>query len=251
MINFFRKIRKQLADDNKPLKYARYAFGEIVLVVIGILIALSINNWNEEKKERVQEQKYLIEIKKNLEADIVQIENIGNEYQHISSKIDTLLIFIKDANPKTTNYNKLWKYILDISYVPSFKTQKNGYNNLISVGNINQIKNQELMKKISSHYSSVDYSNELMRQTIYESSQFDIHPPIKNLVGKKEFLADLGYEFQTTSISENDLSNNENLISGLLYKKMWVGVGLVNIKEWTDKTFELIENITSENEKKK
>jgi hypothetical protein len=135
--------------------------------------------------------------------------------------------------------------------VPSFKTQKNGYNNLISVGNINQIKNQELMKKISSHYSSVDYSNELMRQTIYESSQFDIHPPIKNLVGKKEFLADLGYEFQTTSISENDLSNNENLISGLLYKKMWVGVGLVNIKEWTDKTFELIENITSENEKKK
>ena len=47
MINFFRKIRKQLADDNKPLKYMRYAVGEIVLVVIGILIALSINNWNE------------------------------------------------------------------------------------------------------------------------------------------------------------------------------------------------------------
>ncbi len=42
MINFFRKTRKQLADDNKPLKYMRYAIGEIVLVVIGILIALSI-----------------------------------------------------------------------------------------------------------------------------------------------------------------------------------------------------------------
>ncbi len=47
MINFFRKIRKKLADDNKPLKYARYAIGEIVLVVIGILIALQINNWND------------------------------------------------------------------------------------------------------------------------------------------------------------------------------------------------------------
>jgi len=44
MINFFRKIRKQLAEDNKPLKYARYAIGEIALVVIGILIAISINN---------------------------------------------------------------------------------------------------------------------------------------------------------------------------------------------------------------
>ena len=47
MINFFRKIRKKLADDNKPLKYMRYAIGEIALVVVGILIALSINNWNE------------------------------------------------------------------------------------------------------------------------------------------------------------------------------------------------------------
>jgi len=44
MIPIFRKIRKQMADDNKPIKYMRYAIGEIVLVVIGILIALSINN---------------------------------------------------------------------------------------------------------------------------------------------------------------------------------------------------------------
>ena len=50
MIPFFRKIRKQMADDNKPMKYARYAIGEIALVVIGILIALAINNWNESRK---------------------------------------------------------------------------------------------------------------------------------------------------------------------------------------------------------
>jgi len=50
MIGFFRKTRKKLADNNKPLIYARYAVGEILLVVIGILIALQVNNWNEAKK---------------------------------------------------------------------------------------------------------------------------------------------------------------------------------------------------------
>ena len=51
MIPFFRKIRKKMADDNKPLKYMRYAVGEIILVVIGILIALQVNNWNEDRKK--------------------------------------------------------------------------------------------------------------------------------------------------------------------------------------------------------
>ena len=59
MINFFRKIRKKLADDNKPLKYMRYAIGEIVLVVIGILIALSINNWNEVRINNQKEIEYI------------------------------------------------------------------------------------------------------------------------------------------------------------------------------------------------
>jgi hypothetical protein len=48
MTPFFRKIRKKMADDNKPIKYMRYAIGEIVLVVIGILIALSLNNWKKD-----------------------------------------------------------------------------------------------------------------------------------------------------------------------------------------------------------
>jgi hypothetical protein len=69
MIIFFRKIRKQLADDNKPLKYARYAIGEIVLVVIGILIALQINSWYADRITRANEQMLLINIIENLSTD--------------------------------------------------------------------------------------------------------------------------------------------------------------------------------------
>ena len=54
MINFFRKIRKQLANENKFQRYFRYAFGEVALIMIGIFMALQLNNWNENRKQETQ-----------------------------------------------------------------------------------------------------------------------------------------------------------------------------------------------------
>ena len=59
MIKFFRHIRQNLIMENKTSKYFKYAIGEIVLVVIGILIALQINNWNENRKNNLWEQQFL------------------------------------------------------------------------------------------------------------------------------------------------------------------------------------------------
>ena len=73
MINFFRKIRKQLADNNKPLKYMRYAVGEIVLVVIGILIALSINNCNNNREKRNLELSTIHEFRFALTQDTLKL----------------------------------------------------------------------------------------------------------------------------------------------------------------------------------
>ena len=70
MIPFFRKIRKKMADDNRPMKYMRYAVGEIALVVIGILIALQINTWNEGRKLKHREVKLLLQMKSNLLDDL-------------------------------------------------------------------------------------------------------------------------------------------------------------------------------------
>ena len=63
MIKFFRKIRQQLLIENKTGKYFKYAIGEIVLVVIGILIALQINNWNEARKQNLKQSIYLSGLK--------------------------------------------------------------------------------------------------------------------------------------------------------------------------------------------
>ena len=74
MINFFRRIRKKMADDNKPIKYMRYAIGEIVLVVIGILIALQINNWNEARKDDHKKKEYVKMLINDLNEDIINIK---------------------------------------------------------------------------------------------------------------------------------------------------------------------------------
>jgi hypothetical protein len=91
MINFFRKIRKQLADDNKPLKYMRYAIGEIVLVVIGILIALSINNWNEKQKLKKIEIKILKEMKLAINDDIERLNYNIKTYNSVKRAIEIII----------------------------------------------------------------------------------------------------------------------------------------------------------------
>jgi hypothetical protein len=87
MIQFFRKVRYNLVEKNKTGKYLKYAIGEIVLVVIGILIALSINNWNEERQIKIEEISHLLELKTNLE---VTLDNFKNDTLFNSKSIEQL-----------------------------------------------------------------------------------------------------------------------------------------------------------------
>ncbi|MBQ4915594.1 hypothetical protein J8L85_14155 [Maribacter sp. MMG018] len=83
MIKFFRKIRQNLLSEGKTGKYFKYAIGEIILVVIGILIALSINNWNENRKEN--------------NALKTLTENLNNEFQKNLEELETDLTRVKNS----------------------------------------------------------------------------------------------------------------------------------------------------------
>ena len=74
MIKFFRKIRQNLLMENKTGKYFKYAIGEILLVVIGILIALQVNNLNESSKNDVKAEKFLMKLKNQIERNIETVE---------------------------------------------------------------------------------------------------------------------------------------------------------------------------------
>jgi hypothetical protein len=128
MIPFFRKIRKKMADDNRPLKYMRYAIGEIVLVVIGILIALQINNWNEERKKREKFDLVLVEVKKEL---VLNIENarLVLDYYHRIDSLSNIFLFdsLSLEDYKKTSLRPLF---LGQGFYP-FNIQADAYKKLI------------------------------------------------------------------------------------------------------------------------
>ena len=148
MIKFFRKIRKKMADDNRPLQYMRYAFGEIVLVVIGILIALSINNWNEGRKDRIKEQAILAQVKKDYVSNLSQLEEkMATRTRIISSGLRILKDF---DQPKNAKRDSLIKNIAIMSSDPTFDPIEN---DIVSSGNLRLIKNEKL-KRLLSNWSS-------------------------------------------------------------------------------------------------
>ena len=97
MLNFFRRIRRNLANQNKFVQYSRYAIGEIVLVVIGILIALSINNWNEKRKIKNKETVILKELLTSINSDLKAYESFsGPRIERKKRGLDSLFSHIFD-----------------------------------------------------------------------------------------------------------------------------------------------------------
>ena len=162
MINFFRKIRKQLADDNKPLKYMRYAIGEIVLVVIGILIALSINNWNQEKNDNKLSRDYLYRIQRDIIQDTVSFNEIIKYNDSLRNEIKELLVFVYSEIDNVEQVVHLCS-TYDLALNQIFSPDDNTYRGMISSGALTLIKNLDLREAIAKLYSEYDLKRSLFK----------------------------------------------------------------------------------------
>jgi len=149
MINFFRKTRKKLADDNRPLKYARYAFGEIVLVVIGILIALSINNWNEQRKVDGEIVKTLTEIRSNLISDSLSIRQTRIEK---SEDINIQYTVIHALESRNIPYDSIEYHLGRVMIARRIVLIDNGYQLMKKFG-LERLKDQELRNELINYYT--------------------------------------------------------------------------------------------------
>jgi hypothetical protein len=148
MIKIFRSIRKDLLKTNKTGKYFKYALGEIILVVIGILIALQINNWHEVNKTNELETKILKELYVNLSADLKEPQSDLNFMDDINNACLSIEDYIKKfPSPNDT----ICKVFSSLRVTPHFDPNKSGYQLLQSKG-VEIISNNSLRNSISLLY---------------------------------------------------------------------------------------------------
>ena len=166
MITFFRKFRNQpngqagkMADKNSPLKYARYAIGEIVLVVIGILIALQINNWNEDRKEKLQEKKILANLKDEFQENY---QNLKYKDSILKTTIKNLETVFEELQGKEKLYrNQELDNILSLALgSPTWVPSEFILYDLKSLGNLTKLHNDKLK---NFYMNGHDFSVSLMK----------------------------------------------------------------------------------------
>ena len=240
MINFFRKKRKNLADDhsyakasdgNKALKYSRYAIGEILLVVIGILIALSINNWNNKKHQQKDRQELITSLINDFEASKKLIDS-SIYYQAEVTSYTTF--FIKNIY-HTKNYSVLDS--LQNNFRPSFFNRGNfnvittTYKNAEANGKISLLEDKNIFYLFSDFFSNnkrVENYSEIALKMYYEGAIWELTKEIgslsklieanNNLVThRKEFIDLLNNPVvQSTLEIKNTYNYNMNKILGEL-----------------------------------
>lgn len=191
MIKFFRKIRQQLLTENKFSKYLIYAIGEIILVVIGILIALSINNWNEWKKERVKEREILIGLVANLEINIKTVESDIENFHLLDKSSETVLSTINNKQP----YTDTLAHHFHIARIPKQELflAQTGYEEYKDAG-LHILTNKNLKNEVLNLFETVFpkfFSNYKMVNEF--NSDFDNHV-VQNFIYKNHNLEPINYQ---------------------------------------------------------
>jgi hypothetical protein len=170
--------------ENKTSKYFKYAIGEIILVVIGILIALQINNWNEARKERQQEQELLSQLYSEFRSNLAQLDQ---KIELRNNMINAALNLLHDIdNPESRNIDSIYKNLGYTGIAPTFDPIVNDIN---SSGRIQLLQNNVLKEKLSRWTSEIIQVTEeeqawlRYRDNYYRPSLFK-HGAYRNIINR-------------------------------------------------------------------
>jgi len=217
MLRLFRKFRQQEISQVNLAKYILYAIGEILLVVIGILIAIQINNWVEEKNDRVQEQKYLNNFHDNLERDSENLEFRITNLSEALTIIDTVIEQMSVESPEGDVSE-----LIGPLYMATFilVIERSTIEDLKSTGNLDLITNEQLTEALLTYYLDIEGDGLIFSQSLVEYSRNTIGPYLMKYYRFK--LGPIGAQIPIQTehmITYEKLKNDIFLINALIYRK--------------------------------
>lgn len=154
MIKFFRNIRQKLVSEGNTIKYIKYAIGEIILVVIGILIAIQANNWNVNNEAQKEKEFALHKLIENLNQDSVKLKGNIERGNFYIKALDSCLTILKNPNAYSKDYFS--RLFTNMNYTLSFEFNQITFNEISNSGKLKLIKNQTLVDSLFKYY---DYSS--------------------------------------------------------------------------------------------
>ena len=186
MIKFFRQIRFKLMDTEKTGlpeqrvragKYLKYAIGEIILVMIGILLALQVNNWNNNRIERKKEANYIKNINKEFQLNRKQLDTVVFYHYKVYNNATKILNLVP-IDLQTVNKDSLSFYISETFNHYTFNPQQSSINSLTNTSSFEIISNLELRELLQKWDELVkDYQEEEM---LFKEYSFDNYVPFFN-----------------------------------------------------------------------
>jgi len=221
MIKFFRHIRQNLIMENKTSKYLKYAIGEIVLVVIGILIALSINNWNTNRLNRQKEAFYLNRITHELKASIQYHKDLRDNFNNRAIGVDRIIKIWQSDQPiilDTLQY--LIDYTLSFGEDPWY-FEPVTWTQLQQTGDLNLLRDRELADELFIYYGNVKKFADnylLTPTTVFTNARNVSNLPLTNdggtyavyqfIAQKEGNLDNLGFGDSIATISAKNVINS-------------------------------------------
>lgn len=181
MIRVFRKIKKKLLVEGKTRTYLKYAVGEMLLVVVGILIALQINNWNEERKIKDTSEKLFTELYKEYKIVGDNYKSSFEANEHHISFLEDILINWHQLNYKTVSAFRQKHFRLNLSvlfYLSSYSQFSDPkiviFQKALNDGTINLV-NNEFAISISGNYAIINRLNEMIAQEYEMGKEINLH----------------------------------------------------------------------------
>ena len=194
MIKLFNKMRKQLLDENKTGRYFKYAIGEIVLVMIGILLAVQVNTWNQNRQLQKEEVQIMKGLHKEFSKNLVKFDIAYAYHLNRLQSIETIM----SIEPRAFSMDSLGSLIVSVSGSYTFDPFQGIYNSLINSGRIELISNDLLKERISGfqdlmmdyqeeEFGAKDFTTQNLHKLILSEATFDNYMVyIKSTLATKE-----------------------------------------------------------------